>query len=335
MLLASMWLVALQTAGSAGSADLSQTVTEALNDFVQSIISALPNIIAAVILLAIGFVVGKVIGWTVEKIATKVNADTYWNNTGIGKSVGRAGWSFSKLISVAARWFVFLFFISAAVNVLQFQELSEAINAVWLWIPNVIAFIIVLVLGAIIADFVGDWIKRELPHRGVAGGQMIGLAARGLLYAIVLAIAITQLRIGEVLLNTVVSALVWGIAAALAIGVGVGLAYGLREAIPSLIRGTTQVEPTLKPGQKVRFNGHVGTIQQAGAFNIILKDQEGHIVVVPTKQLADKEIVIESGPKPDISLIEKEAFLSTARKDDDGRKSSGSYKSAGPTESAG
>lgn len=266
-----IWFITFQTAGPAASDGFSQTITNSLNDFVQRIVSALPNLIAALILLGIGFAAGKAIGWAVEKIALKMNADKYWVNTGIGQSVARAGWSFSRLISVASRWFVFLFFISAAVNVLQFQQLSEAINAIWLWIPNVIAFIVVLVLGAIITDFVGDWIQKELPHRGIAGGKTIGMASRALLYAIVLAIAITQLRIGEATLNTVISALVWGIAAAIAIGVGVGLAYGLREAIPSLIRGTTHVEPALKPGQKVRFNGHAGTIQQAGAFNNLEK----------------------------------------------------------------
>lgn len=332
------WMVALQTAGSAASDGISQSVTDSLNDFVQTILAALPNVIAALILLGIGFGAGRAVGWAVEKIVLKTNADKYWSNTGIGRSISRAGWSFGRLISVASRWFVYLFFISAAVNALQFQQLSEAINAVWLWIPNVIAFMVVLVLGAIITDFVGDWIQKELPHRGIAGGKTIGLAARGLLYAIVLAIAITQLRIGEVILNTVVSALVWGIAAALAIGVGVGLAYGLKETIPSLIRGTTQVEPTLKPGQKVRFGGHTGTIQQAGAFNIILKNDKGHIVVIPTKELAEKEIVIESGPPPDLSRVEKDAFVGGSSEDQsqDKRSSrSGVVGSSGTTETSG
>jgi hypothetical protein len=125
-----VWFATFQTAGPAASEDFSQTITSSLNDFVQGIITALPNVIAALILLGIGFAAGKAIGWAVEKISLKMNADKYWANTGIGQSVARAGWSFSRLISVASRWFVFLFFISAAVNVLQFQQLSEAINAV-------------------------------------------------------------------------------------------------------------------------------------------------------------------------------------------------------------
>lgn len=242
-----------------------------------------------------------------------MDVDEHWNRTSIGESVSRSGWALSKIISTAARWFVYLFFISAAVNVLQFQQLSQAINAVWLWIPNVIAFIIVLGIGAIIADFVGRWMQRELPARGVIGGKALGLAATGILYAIIFAVAVAQLRIGEAILNSVISALVWGIAAAVAIGVGVGLAYGLKEAFPAMIRGSTQIQPTLKQGQRVTLDGRTGTIQEAGSFSVILKDDQGNTVVIPTKNIVDKEVVILSGPRPETQeqRIEKQTALDT------------------------
>jgi hypothetical protein len=250
-------------------------------------------------LLGIGLLVGRVIGWIVKKVAEKMNLDRYWSRTGIGESVSRAGWNLTRIISVAARWFVYLFFISAAVNVLEFTQLSQAINDVWLWIPNVVAFIIILVIGALIADFVGRWMQRELPARGVVGCKAIALVATGILYAIVLVVATTQLQIGEAILNSVISALIWGMAAAIAVGVGVGLAYGLREAFPAMIRGTTQIQPTLKQGQRVTIGGATtGTIQEAGSFSVILKDDQGKTIVIPTKNILDKEIVIESGPAP-------------------------------------
>ena len=228
-----------------------------------------------------------------------MNLDRYWSRTGIGESVSRAGWNLTRIISVAARWFVYLFFISAAVNVLEFTQLSQAINDVWLWIPNVVAFIIILVIGALIADFVGRWMQRELPARGVVGGKAIGLIATGILYAIVLVVATTQLQIGEAILNSVISALIWGMAAAIAVGVGVGLAYALRDTFPAMIRGTTQIQPTLKKGQKVTIGGTTtGTVQEAGSFSVILKDDQGKTIVIPTKNIVDKEVVIESGPAP-------------------------------------
>jgi hypothetical protein len=293
-----IFVVTLQQAGVQSFA---QPITNSLNQFATTIGQAAPKIVAALILLGIGLVVGRVIGWIVKKVAQKMNLDRYWSRTGIGESISRAGWNLTRIISVAARWFVYLFFISAAVNVLEFTQLSQAINNVWLWIPNVAAFIIILVIGSLIADFVGRWMQRELPARGVVGGKAIGLAATGILYAVVLVVATTQLRIGEAVLNSVISALIWGMAAAIAIGVGVGLAYGLRDAIPSLIRGSTQIQPTLKQGQRVTIGGTTtGTIQEAGSFSIILKDDQSKTVVIPTKNILDKEIVIESGPPPAI-----------------------------------
>jgi hypothetical protein len=276
-----------------------EPITNALNQFATTIAEAAPKIVAALILLGIGLLIGRIIGWVVRKVAEKMNLDRYWSRTGIGESVTRAGWNLTRIISVAARWFVYLFFISAAVNVLEFAQLSQAINDVWLWIPNVVAFIIILVIGALIADFVGRWMQRELPRRGVIGGKAIGLIATGILYAIVLVVATTQLQIGEAILNSVISALIWGMAAAIAIGVGVGLAYGLREAFPAMIRGTTQIQPTLKQGQRVTIGGVTkGTVQEAGSFSVILKDDQGKTIVIPTKNILDKEIVIESGPAP-------------------------------------
>ena len=286
------------TLQQAGLESFLQPLTNALNEFATTVAEAAPKIVAALILLGIGLLVGRVIGWVVKKVAEKMNLDNYWSKTGIGQSVSRAGWNLTRIISVAARWFVYLFFISAAVNVLEFTQLSQAINDVWLWIPNVAAFVIILVIGSLIADFVGRWMQRELPARGVVGGRAIGLAATGILYAIVLVVATTQLQIGEVILNSVISALIWGLAAAIAVGVGVGLAYGLREAFPAMIRGSTQIQPTLRQGQRVTIDGRTGIVQEAGAFNIILKDDQGKTIVIPTKNIIDKEIVIESGPKP-------------------------------------
>jgi Mechanosensitive ion channel len=107
---------------------------------------------------------------------------------------------------------------------------------------------------------------------------------------------------GSEIINSVISALIWGMAAAVAIGVGVGLAYGLREAFPAMIRGSTQIQPALKARQRVTIGGGTttGTVQEAGSFSVILKDDQGRTIVIPTKNIIDKEIVIESGPAPAI-----------------------------------
>ena len=305
----------------------SQVITPALNSlnqFFAQVIEAIPHIIAAGIILLIGYIIGRAVGWAIAKILDKMNFENTISKTGVGQAVSRSGWSMSRIISTAARWFIYIFFITAAVNALQFTQLSEALQSIWLWIPNLIAFIIIIIIGSIIADFVGNWAQRELPARGVPGGKIIGLGAKGILYAIVFVTAITQLQIGAGILNMVIAALVWGIAGAIAIGLGVGLAYALKDLLPSLIYGVTNVRSILKPGQKVKFNGRVGTIKQAGAFHIILEDDKGVTIVVPTKHIAEKEIEVEAGPHPEIP----EKMVEQAVKKADKEFSDGNTKTA-------
>jgi hypothetical protein len=291
--------IALTTVQGNSSAVVAPALNS-LNEFFAQVVAVIPRIIAAGIILLIGYIIGRAVGWVISKILDKMNLEDTISKTGVGQAVSRSGWTMSRIISTAAKWFIYIFFITAAVDTLQYTQLSEALQSIWLWIPNLIAFVIIIIVGSIIADFVGNWAQKELPARGVPGGRAIGLGTKGILYAIVFAIAITPLQIGGGILNTVIAALVWGIAGAIAIGLGVGLAYALKDLLPSLIYGLTNVQSTLKPGQKVNFEGRVGTIKQAGAFHIILEDEKGKTVIVPTKHIAEKEIQVESGPEPEI-----------------------------------
>lgn len=303
-------LTTFQAAGTGGiPSNIMGPVSNSLSELGTTIGHAIPNIIAALILLGIGYLTGKIAGWVVSSIIKKLNLDRYWSRSGIGQATASSGWNMPRIFGTAAKWFFYLFFIAAAVNVLQFAQVSQAINNVWLWIPNVVAFLIVLIIGSLLADFVGSYIQRELPRRGFIAGKTIGLVTTGILYAIVLTVAVTQLGIGQAILNSVITAMVWALAAAVAIGFGVGLAYGLREAIPSVIKGNTLIQPSIKQGQRISINGHRGTVQEVGAFSVILKDEEGKTVVIPTKNLTEgEEIVIEAGPKPETQerMMERE-----------------------------
>jgi hypothetical protein len=167
-----------------------------LNQFFGQVIAAIPRVIAAGIILLIGYIIGRGVGWVITKILDKTGFEGTISRTGLGQAVTRSGWSMTRIITTAVRWFIYIFFITAAVNALQFTQLAQALTSIWLWIPNLVAFIIILVIGSIIADFVGNWAQKELPARGVPGGKAIGMAAKGILYAIVFVTAITQLQIG-------------------------------------------------------------------------------------------------------------------------------------------
>jgi hypothetical protein len=89
-----LFAAVLQQAG--GVQSFIEPITNSLSQFATTIAEAAPKIVAALILLGIGLLVGRVIGWVVKKVAEKMNLDRYWSRTGIGESVSRAGWNLTR-----------------------------------------------------------------------------------------------------------------------------------------------------------------------------------------------------------------------------------------------
>ena len=90
-----------------------------LNQFFEQVVSAIPRVISAAIILLIGYIIGRSVGWVISKgILSKMNFENPMDKTGLGQVVSRSGWSMTKIISTAVRWFIYIFFITAAVNAL-------------------------------------------------------------------------------------------------------------------------------------------------------------------------------------------------------------------------
>ena len=68
-----------------------------------------------------------------------MNFEKTIQKTTLGETVSRSGWSMTKIISTAVSWFIYLFFIMAAVNHSHLHNYQKHYLSIWLWIPNLIA----------------------------------------------------------------------------------------------------------------------------------------------------------------------------------------------------
>jgi hypothetical protein len=102
-------------------------VSNTLNQLFSQIVESIPKVIAAAIILLIGYIIGRVVGWVIKKVLEKMNFEKTIQKTTLGETVSRSGWSMTKIISTAASWFIYLFFIVAAVmpsNLHNYQKHS-------------------------------------------------------------------------------------------------------------------------------------------------------------------------------------------------------------------
>ncbi len=265
---------------------------DALSAFAISVANSIPKVIAAVILLIIGFVAGKIVGRVVTKAAKNILQKTRQQaGTQITEGMPER-FDSVRLISATIRWFVYLFFIVAAVNAMQFEQLTTALTNLWLWVPNLLAFVLIIVIGSIVVNFVSKWVEHQLLEHHIGGPKPITAIVKAVIYGIVFAIGFTQLGVGESIIPILVSAFSWSIAVAIGAAIAVGLGFALKDILPAAIIGATNQRTLLKVGQKVRIGDITGTVTATQMLYVIVTNEKNESTVIPTKDLMSKTLVI-------------------------------------------
>lgn len=267
--------------------------SDALSAFAVNVANNIPKVIAAVILLVIGFIAGKIVGRVVTRVAknllqkTRQQAQNSQILDGMPEKFDSV-----RLISATIRWFVYLFFIVAAVNAMQFEQLTSALTNLWLWVPNLLAFVLIVVIGSIVVNFVTKWVEHQLLEHHIGGPKPIIAIVKAVIYGIVFAVGFTQLGIGESIIPILVSAFSWSIAVAIGAAIAVGLGFALKDVIPAAIIGATNQRSILKVGQKVRIGDVTGTVTATHVLYVIVTNEKNESTVIPSKDLMTKTLVI-------------------------------------------
>lgn len=279
--------------------------TAAVTAFASSVAGAAPKIIAAGVLLTIGLVAGKIVGRVVEKTARKImqkaNVENIPDVHMVEETVGK--FDSVRLIASTIKWFVYLFFVVAAINALQLQQLTSAMTSLWLWIPNLLAFVLIVLIGSIIANYVIKWVNHEMMVRHYGGTRYVGIGVKAVVYSIVFAVGLTQIGIGQSVIPTLVSAFSWSIAVALGAAIAVGLGFTLKDVLPAAIAGASTQRTVFKIGQKIRVGEVSGTITAVEFLHIIVANEKNESIVIPTKELMNKQVTILHKPSKDMLTV--------------------------------
>lgn len=220
----------MQTVQNWGDAVL-LSVTTAL----QNLIGFLPALIGAIIVLILGWIVAGLLAGLVEGILKTVGFERAAQSTGISGFIQRAGsgWTASKIVAEIVKWFIRLIAIQAAASILGLIQISAAINAVLLWLPNLVVALVLLVVAALIANFVAGIVRATASEMQLGSPELMANIARYAILTFAVIAAVDQLGIAPTVVNTLLIGSVGAVALAL------GLAFGLggREVAARMAEG--------------------------------------------------------------------------------------------------
>ena len=195
---------------------------------VASILVALPVIVAAIILLVVGWFLADLVARLVGTLLRRLGFESVAQRTGVSGFISMAGArdaSASTVIAELVKWFIRLIFVEMAAEVLHISAVSNLINSIILFIPNLIVALVVVMVGVLIGNFVANLVRGGAGEMGFAAPNLMAGVARWAIIALSVLVALNQVGIAA----TFVNALFVAIVAALALALGLAFGLGGRE----------------------------------------------------------------------------------------------------------
>jgi hypothetical protein len=202
-----------------------------LSDFWSMLVGYAPRVAAAAILLFLGYLLGRLLGQAVSRLLERTGVAGGLRRTVIGRVLERSGVTATKFIDLLTRWFVYLVAVLGVADVLQIGALSAFISNVVEYLPNFIAGVVILLLGFVVVDFIGDAIRAIGQEAKIEFATILSISVRFFLYLTVTIIALTTMKIDVTILNEFARAIAWGTAIGIAVGLGIALGWGLKDRV--------------------------------------------------------------------------------------------------------
>src|SRR3989338_4605764 len=105
-------------------------LSQSFQNLFYGLVAFIPNLVVAIIIFAVGWLVGVGLGRVVTQIINALRIDQALKSTGIERVLSRAGYELSsgRFLGFLVEWFFIIVFLVAALDVLHLTTVNLFIN---------------------------------------------------------------------------------------------------------------------------------------------------------------------------------------------------------------
>jgi small-conductance mechanosensitive channel len=260
-----------------------------IGTFVQRLVPdyIIPNIsliIYVFLLLIAGYIAGKVCKLIVTKILAAVGLKRLTTRTWAESVIRITGYkgTIVELIGDIVKWILYITFLGIIIQAIGFPGVADIFTQTAVFLPRLIAAILIVVIGFIIADFFGK-VFEEAGSRLLDEGILASLSGGIARYSIAIVVIIMALS----LIGIDPAALTIMFAVVLAAFV-VSILIGTRDILPTFSAGIA-IKGSIKIGDKIKIGQYTGVVEKLGPTSMTLKNGKKHILI-PNSMLIKEPI---------------------------------------------
>ncbi len=207
----------------------SQILTPIVNLW-NGFVKIFPGIVAALIILIIGYLFAYLLGRFVKIVLSKLKVDTVLKRVDAPKAVSKV--RISAILGQLTKWYVFIIFLGSAAEVLTLGALSNLLTKFVYWLPHLIVGILAVFLGMVVAYYVAHMIEKEA---NIKGAKQMAMLFKFIVIFISIMIALEQIGLEVEILENTFLILVGGLALGMAIALGMSFGQNLKQPVGKFI----------------------------------------------------------------------------------------------------
>lgn len=203
-----------------------QTVIDPLQMLLTQAIEKVPSMLGALGLLLLGSFVGRWLRALLERLLALTMIDEHSEKIGINEVLFRLGIgrSLTTVLGFLVYWLIFLAFLLSSANVLQLSVVSDFLKQVVLFMPKVIAAVLILGGGLFLAQFLGEVVGRSAQANRIRASAPLSQATFWIMVVFSAVMALQRLGIDTSILSQSIQIVI--AAAGLGWAIAFGLAFG-------------------------------------------------------------------------------------------------------------
>ena len=191
----------------------------------------LPALLGALVILVVGYFVAKFVGKLVSRALNRAGLDRTLHQGAGGSFIEKVTSSPSRLLGKLAFWAILLGTISLAISVLGIEALTNVVAAIYGYLPNVFAAVLIFLVAGAISAGVAAFVTRVMG--GTTLGKIVATAAPILVMTIATFMILDQLQIAE----NIVTITYAGLIGAVALGSALAFGLGGRDVAARMLEG--------------------------------------------------------------------------------------------------
>lgn len=214
--------------------EIIDAITGAVSDLINSIADFLPSLIAAIIIFLIGVLIATILRNILVRLLNAIGFEKLLSNTGIPEALKKADPSITvtKILGELVRWVTVLVFLVPAIDRLGLRQLDSILQGLVNYVPNVIAAVIIITVGSILAKLAKDFVTASTSPLGPQTAKVIGQTARWAIIVFATLAALSQLGVAKNLIEILFT----GFVAMLALSGGLAFGLGGQNAAEDFLK---------------------------------------------------------------------------------------------------